>query len=68
MDKKITLQIATTDEQDRVSFAPLAGVYGTRKQAMTAAKKAAGRGAKYTGDGLSVRYSGPAGTVYVVEA
>lgn len=63
--KAITLEIATGDDQGRVQFASVGGSYHDRAKAMTAAKKFAGRGSVYTGDGLSIRYSGPNGTVYL---
>lgn len=65
--KEITLQILTEDAQGRVTFARIGGVYTSREKAMNAAKKLAGRGAHYFGDGLSIRYVGDAGTVYVCE-
>lgn len=64
--KEITLQIATNVD-GKLNFKPIGEVYSSRKQAMDAAKKLAGKGAHYWGDGLSVRYAGAAGTVYVVE-
>jgi len=67
MARNITLQIATEDSDGRIAFAPVGESYTTRKQAMTAAKRLAGKGAKYWGDGLSVRYAGDAGTVYLCE-
>jgi len=60
----IQLQIAT-EVEGMVHFEPVGGVYTSREKAMNAAKKLAGKGAIYWGDGLSVRYSGAAGTVYL---
>lgn len=65
--KQITLQLANEDEAGRITFSPVGETYGTREKAMNAAKRLAGRGAKYWGDGLSIRYAGPNGTVYVCE-
>jgi hypothetical protein len=65
--KQITLQIATEDTQGRVTFSSVGSAYASRAKAMSAAKKLAGRGASYCGDGLSIRYAGPHGTVYLVE-
>ena len=67
MARNITLQIATEDSKGRIAFAPVGGTYTTREQAMTAAKRLSGKNAKYCGDGLSVRYAGDAGTVYLCE-
>ena len=61
----LTLQIATEDAQGRIAFAPIGTEYSTWGKAMNAAKRFAGKGAKYWGDGLSVRYAGANGTVYV---
>lgn len=63
----MNVQLATSTETGSIQFARLPGEYATKAQAMKAAKKAAGRGARYTGDNLSIRYSGPNGTAYVCE-
>jgi hypothetical protein len=66
--KSITLEIVTDGANGKmIATAPIGGVYTSRERAMNAAKKLAGRGAQYCGDGLSIRYTGPAGTVYVCE-
>lgn len=62
-----TLQLATQASAGApVTFAPLGDAYSTRKNAMVAAKRLAGKGAHYWGDGLSIRYAGDHGTVYVM--
>lgn len=60
-----TLQICTRTDDEKLTFAPIGGVYTSRGKAMAAAKRFAGKGARYTGDGLSVRYTGDVGTVYL---
>ncbi len=67
MSTNITLQIIT-EAEGRIVTTDLPGTYSDRERAMRAAKKAAGRGAQYTGDGISLRYSGPVGTVYLCGA
>ena len=64
--KSITLQICTSTVDGKITFASIGGVYTSREKAMKAAKGFAGRGAEYCGDGLSIRYAGDAGTVYLL--
>jgi len=66
-DKTITLQIAVGGGDEPIRFQAIGGSYSTRVKAMAAAKRLAGRGADYCGDGLGIRYAGEAGTVYVCE-
>lgn len=64
----ITLKIATQADADSpVRFSDLPGEWKIADvgKAMAVAKKAAGKGARYCGDGLSIRYAGEAGTVYL---
>ena len=62
-----TLHLATQASAGApVTFAPRGDSYSTRERAMVAAKRLAGKGAHYWGDGLNVRYAGDQGTVYVM--
>lgn len=47
-------------------FKPI-GAYATREKAKAAAKKLAGKRTIFWGDGLSMRYTGTAGTFYLCE-
>lgn len=61
----IRLSLTTLTSDGKLEFTDLPATYPNRRAAMVAAKRAAGRGARYTGDGLSIRYSGANGTVYL---
>jgi hypothetical protein len=56
----LTLEIATLDMTGRVTFDPIGTEYSSLEKAMKATKRFAGKGG-----GLSVRYAGANGTVYV---